>query len=375
MKVLQVCSVDFTLQHFLMPLIHAIELRQHQVIVACSDGPWARQAREGGLQVEEVPFSRHLLAVMKHVKAYFALVRLLRREKFDIVHVHTPVAAAIARIAAWRVGGSKVVYTAHGFYFHDEMLLVFRWFFIGIEWALGHFTDLLLTQSAEDGRDAERYHLCRGGVVRVIGNGVNPEIFFPSATLDEREILRSKYGIGNSDCIIVSVGRLVAEKGYRELLAAMAHVDGVLWLVGERLGSDHSGGVEEDLERALADPARAKRIRVLGHRNDVGAILRAADIFVLPSYREGMPRSIIEAMMTALPVIATDIRGCREEVIHNETGLLVAAKSVPGLVTALTKMVDSPLIRQKFGDAGRDRALRFYNETESLNFQLNVMGL
>lgn len=375
MKVLQVCAVDFTLHHFLMPLVHAIVSRQHQVVIACRGGPWASQVRNHGLRVEDIPFSRRLLAFKDHVRSYKILVRLLRREKFDIVHAHTPLAAAIARLAAWRVGGSRVVYTAHGFYFHDEMFWVFRWVFIGIEWFLGRFTHILLTQSEEDRRSAERYNLCKGGVISVIGNGVSPEKFKPSPRPQDRSLLRTEHGVSDNTCIIISVGRLVAEKGYRELLEAMAHVNGVLWLIGERLGSDHSSGLVEHLQKALVDPNLGPRIKLFGHREDVEVLLRAADVFVLPSYREGMPRSIIEAMMTGLPVVATDIRGCREEVIHNETGLLVPVGSVSALVCALSKMVENPSLRDTLGSAGRERALRFYNEERSLNLQMRIMGL
>ena len=121
MKILQVCAVDFTLYRFLMPLIHGLSQRDHDVVSVCADGPFVEKARAEGLRVETVPFSRSLGALWQHLRAYRTLVVLLRKEKVDIIHVHTPVAAAVGRLAARRMKVSKVVYTAHGFYFHEDM--------------------------------------------------------------------------------------------------------------------------------------------------------------------------------------------------------------------------------------------------------------
>ena len=123
------------------------------------------------------------------------------------------------------------------------------------------------------------------------------------------------------------MSRLVARKGYPELAAAMRDVpDAELWVVGERLASDRG----DDMAAMLRGAGLGDRLRMLGYRADVAAVLAAADIFVLPSYFEGLPMSVIEAMLTGLPVVATDVRGPREQVVPEVTGLLVPPREVLG---------------------------------------------
>jgi len=375
MKILQVCAVDFTLYHFLLPLVREIASRNHEVVVACADGEKAREIRLEGIRVESIPFSRRIGALRQHLRAYRALCVLLRRESFDLVHVHTPLAAAIGRLAAWRTGVPKIAYTAHGFYFHEKMQFWRRWFFLGIEWLLGQITDVLFTQAEEDAVTARRYSLCRGGVVEAILNGVNSEKFHPPSKEGERTKIRLQNGASAETCVIMVIGRLVAEKGYRELFQAIVEVEATLWVVGERLSSDHAQGIKSQIENVKHDPELNKKIRFLGQRNDVPKLLRAADIFVLPSHREGMPRSIIEAMMTSLPVVATDVRGSREEVVHDETGFLVPVRDKDALARSLAGLVRDPILRARMGAAGRARALRLFDERNVIARQMELLGL
>jgi glycosyltransferase involved in cell wall biosynthesis len=155
----------------------------------------------------------------------------------------------------------------------------------------------------------------------------------------------------------------------------MRSLEAYLWVAGERLASDHGDAVDPSLRALDRDPALKARVRLLGHRRDMPEVYRAADIFTLPSHREGMPRSIIEAMMTALPVVATDIRGSREEVVDNETGFLVPVGDAPALAQALGRLVRDPDLRQRFGAAGLARARALYNERAVLARQLELLGL
>ena len=375
MKILELCAVDFTLYHFLMPLIRGIASRDHEVVAACAEGARAAEVRTQGVRVEAIPFSRRILAFRQHLQSYRALSELLRREKFDIVHVHTPLAAAIGRLSAWSAGVPKVVYTAHGFYFHEHMRFWKRWFFVGMEWLLGRITDVLFTQAEEDASIARRYRLCRGGVIEAIHNGADPARFYPSCDPLEQEQMRVHNSTGADACVIVVVGRLVEEKGYRELLTAISEIDAILWVVGERLVSDHAKGIVADIERARNQAKLKQKVRFLGERTDVPEILRAADIFVLPSHREGMPRSIIEAMMTGLPVVATNIRGSREEVLHDHTGLLVPVRAPAALAEALERLVCDPALRTSMGVAGRAHALKVFDESRVVARQIELLGL
>ena len=178
MKICQLCAVDFTFYRFLLPLAQAEMQAGHEVVAVCADGALVPRLRDAGLRVETVAFSRRLLS-LDHVTAYAALVRLFRAERFDMVHVHTPIAAFIGRLAAARTGVSCIVYTAHGFYFHERMGRLKRFAFTALEWLAGRATHVLFTQAEEDAETARRLGLCRGGMIEAIGNGVDPGRFHP----------------------------------------------------------------------------------------------------------------------------------------------------------------------------------------------------
>lgn len=375
LKICQLCAVDFTLYHFLLPLMRAMRAEGHEIVGVCSDGPLLARVRREGLRVEAIGIVRGYNPI-EHWKTFRALLRFFRAERFDIVHVHTPVAALIGRIAARCAQVPTIVYTAHGFYFHDLMPVWKRMLFIGLEYLGGRFTDILFTQSAEDATIARRYALCRGGVIEPIGNGSDPDRFFP-VTVDDstRAALRRELGVDDGAPVIAMIGRLVAEKGYPELFEAMRKVDAQLWVIGERLKSDHAQPIDASIETVQRDPRLAARVRFLGYRSDVPALLRAADIFTLPSHREGMPRSTVEAMLSGLPVVATDIRGSREEVVDGETGYLVPLGDIDALADALQRLAADPNLRRRLGAAGRTRAIALYDESKIIARQLTVLGL
>jgi glycosyltransferase involved in cell wall biosynthesis len=367
MKICQLCAVDFTLYHFLLPLMRAQKAAGHEVVGVCSGGAWMHKVREQGFRTMPLAIARNLNP-LSHWQSYRRLVRLFRAERFDMVHVHTPIAALLGRLAAKRAGVPTIVYTAHGFYFHERMAPWKRALFIALEKWGGFYTDILFTQAEEDAASARRLGLCRGKVIEAIGNGVDPARFAPAEDGGAaRRRLRAELDTPEDAVVVMMTGRMVAEKGYPELFAAMAGQQAVLWAAGERLASDHAAPVD-----AAGLPPN---VRLLGHRSDVPDLLRAADIFTLPSHREGMPRSIIEAMMSGLPVIATDIRGSREEVVADETGLLVPVADKDALAAAIRKLSGDAELRARMGEAGRRRALDLYDEAKVIERQLTRLGL
>ena len=266
MKICQLCAVDFTLHRFLEPLMLAERDAGHEVVGVCADGPLLARVRDTGLRVETAPFSRDF-NLARHARAYRRLVALFRAECFDMVHVHTPVAGLIGRLAAWRAGVPRIVYTAHGFYFHERMAWPKRALFIALEWLAGRVTDVLFTQAEEDAETARRHNLCPDGVIEAIGNGVDVTRFAPATDGGAgRRALRESLDTPDAAVVVVCVGRLVAEKGYAELFEAIRDVDAHLWVVGERLASEHARSIDDAIAQAQADPSLALRLRLLGVR-------------------------------------------------------------------------------------------------------------
>ncbi len=366
MKIIEVTNVDFSLRHFLLPLMRGIRARGHEVIGVCADGPLLDEVRAEGFRLAPVAMARTLSPAAQW-RAFIALHRLFRAERPDLVHAHMPISGFLARLAARTAGVPRVAYTCHGFLFNQPGPRTRRLASLAMEWLAGRLTDVTMTVSTEEATDARRLGIARHAIG--IGNGRNPSTFRPDPAA--RAAVRAELGVPDSEVVVIAVSRLVRHKGYPELLASMREVPASLWVVGERLVSDRG----EDLEPCFAAANLGPRLRRLGYRTDVAALLAAADVFVLPSHFEGLPMSIIEAMLCGLPVVATAIRGPREQVVHDATGLLVPPATVAPLAHALTRLASDPMLRTRLGTAARARALALYDEAAIVSRTLDVLQL
>lgn len=366
-KVVEVTNVDFSLRHFLLPLMRAAQARGHEVLGVCADGPLLADVEAAGLRTAPLPMARSL-SPRAQWRALRAMVALFRAERPDMVHAHMPISGVLARLAARIAGVPRVAYTCHGFLFNQPGPPWRRALGLVAEWFGGRLTDITLTVSTEEAADARRLWIARRAVP--VGNGRDPARFRPDPAARAR--VRRALGVPEEAVVVVIVSRLVRHKGYPELLAAMRDVPGAeLWVVGDRLPSDHGA----DLEPLFAGSGLGSRLRRLGYRADVADVLAAADVFTLPSHFEGLPMSVIEAMLTGLPVVATAIRGPREQVVDGETGLLVPPATVAPLAAALRRLVADPALRARMGAAGRARAVALYDEAAVLARTLDLLGL
>jgi glycosyltransferase involved in cell wall biosynthesis len=263
-----------------------------------------------------------------------------------------------------------VAYTCHGFLFNQPGPGWRRGLALGLELMAGRITDTFLTVSEEEAADARRLRIHPRATA--VLNGRDPAVFHPD--LAARAAVRAELGSAPEACVVVVVSRLVRHKGHPELLLAMRDVpDAELWVVGDRLPTDHGESLDRDF--AFAEAALGPRLRRLGYRHDVARLLAAADVFALPSHFEGLPMSVIEAMLTGLPVVATDVRGPREQVVEGVTGLLVPPGEDEPLAEALRRLAADPALRARMGEAGRARALERYTEAKVLARTLDLLEL
>jgi glycosyltransferase involved in cell wall biosynthesis len=368
-KILFVANVDFALRHFLLPLMRGARARGHTVLGASVDGALLDQPRAEGFTILDVPFARSL-SPRANLRALAALRAAIREHRPDLVHAHFPISGLLARIAARAEGVPCTAYTCHGFLFNQPGPLWRRGLSLALEWVGGRMTDIFLTVSEEEARDARRLHIHPGATAAL--NGRDPDRFRPDP--EARAAVRAELGVAPGDCVITAISRLVRHKGYPELLRAMASVpNATLWVVGDRLASDHGADLEPEFDRAQA--ILGPRLRRLGYRHDTERVLAASDVFCLPSHFEGLPMSVIEAMLTGLPVVATEIRGPREQVVEGETGLLVPPHNVEPLAQALSRLAADPGLRARMGEAGRERALALYDERKVVERTLDLLGL
>jgi glycosyltransferase involved in cell wall biosynthesis len=204
--------------------------------------------------------------------------------------------------------------------------------------------------------------------VEAIGNGV---VISDFANIAEPAIQswRERLELPRDSVVIGTVGRLVAEKGYREFFYAASRVAASnpsvrVLVVGDVLTGDRDPFSATVVEMLASDQNLRDKVRFSGFTEDVPPLMQLIDVFVLASYREGMPRSIIEAMAAGKPVVASDIRGCREEVVDGVTGFLVPVRNVPALASRLDLLVKDSKLRRELGLAGCLRAQQLFDEAD-----------
>jgi glycosyltransferase involved in cell wall biosynthesis len=374
-RILQVATLDSTISAFLTPLIDALTAEGANVEMAARCGNASRGLKARGYVLHCTPFARRGLS-LSHLASLWRLWRLMRRGRYDAVHVHTPVAGVLGRVAARLARVPVVIHTAHGFYFHDRMPSIPRWALVLLEKVLGRTcTDFLFTVSREDHRTALRSGIIDSGRLRCLDSvGIDLQRFDAA---EAAPVTREALQLPPGEPIIVFVGRVVEEKGILDLIHAVKLLkdDGAclkLLVVGDTLPSDRAAGIQGKVRRLVTDSDLLEDVRFLGFRADVPSILRLADLLVLPSYREGMPVTILEAMAASRPVVATDVRGCREEVVDGETGWIVPPADPSALADAIGKLLAEPERARAMGRAGRRRAEKEYDQARVISEQLSV---
>ncbi|MEA2828884.1 MAG: hypothetical protein QOG43_3323 [Actinomycetota bacterium] len=331
--VLHIAAVEYSVRTLLLPQLAALARAGCTVRVACAPEGEAFHADLAPYRPVPLTFSRSLRPV-PITGALVRLAALVRRERPAAVHLHSPAAALPVRLLPRGLlpAGTRVLYTVHGFSHQwDEPMPARDRRLERLERMLAGRTDAILFQSAEDFTQAgARGYRSR---LRLIGNGVEDHWFSVPAPDPVREPLR-----------LLFVGRIVREKGVLELLEALARVPGVeLGVAGTEIPSERTGVLAE-ARREVSRLGLDGRVRFLGHvdADRMPAVVADHHALVLPSHREGMPRSLIEGLAAGRPCVATDIRGCRELVDDGVNGYLVPRSDPAALAGAIRRLAELP---------------------------------
>lgn len=363
-KICHVVSVDMTLKFLLFPLLKFLQSGGYDVCAVCSPGKWINDLRNKGIKIKEINITRKLLTPFSDLVALIKLINYFKKEKFDIVHTHTPKAGLLGRIAAKTAGVPIIIHTNHGFYFQDDSSLIKKRFFIFLEKIGAKFSNVIFSINKEDIETAVREKICAREKIIYSGDGISTEIFNPANFSgefigDERK----KIGVENDNRIIGFVGRLVKEKGILDLLEAFNIVKKqfpkiVLLIVGPAEPEKN-----DSINREMFNNSEIKDgVIFLGEKTNIERIYPLTDIFVLPSHREGLGLVLLEASAMEKPVIATDIRGCREAVDNGRTGILVPAKNPEKLAEAIGYFLSNPQKANDMGKNGRIRVVKEFDE-------------
>jgi glycosyltransferase involved in cell wall biosynthesis len=359
-RLLFVATVAVTVRHFLRPYADHFRSRGWWV-EAAANGLVGDPASESAFdEVHDLPLSRSVRDVGGLVRGWRAVGAAIRAARPDIVHVHTPIASFLVRLAVRRVPIAErplVVYTAHGFHFHAGGRRVANAVFLLAERVAGRWTDRLIVINDEDEQAARRHRLVPPDrLVHMPGIGLDTAAYAP-ASVDPTAVARYRHelGLGEASPYFVVVGEFSRNKRQADAIDALARLDhreAVLVLVG-------SGAGRPGLEALARERGVGDRVRFTGLIADVPAVLAGAVALVATSKREGLSRSVMEALALEVPVIASTARGNAELV--GEDGRLFTTGDVDALARAMDWFLDHRSEAAAMGHAGRQRMVEEYD--------------
>lgn len=314
MKILYITTVGTTMGFF-VPVIRELLDRGHQVDIACNEtaGSVSAVYRQWNCTVHPLSCSRYPWD-RGNWEAVEEIRNLVEANHYDIVHCHTPIVAACARLACRkaRKQGTKVFYTAHGFHFYKGAPLANWLIYFPVEWICAWWTDLLITINREDYNLARKWMAAKR-VEYVPGVGIDPEQFAPN--VGDRLSKRRELGISEDATVLLSVGELSVRKNHSVLLEAAAQLPQLQIVIAG------SGPLGDELQAQAERLGIEDRVRLLGYRKDVAQLCAMCDIFALPSWQEGLPVALMEAMASGKTVVCSRIRG-NTDLLGSDSALL-----------------------------------------------------
>lgn len=375
MKVLFFANTDWYLYNFRLPLACALRDLGHEVLLASPPGLYVDRLVEMGFRWVAVPMCRRSLNPIRELALLRRLSELVKLEQVDLVHGFTIKCSVYGSLAArWAARGEGRVVRINsiaglGYVFTSLDLkarLLRPIVRLLLKLAFGGRGGRVIVQNGDDREFVVRARLADSVQVRVIrGSGVDCERFNCSRFADRR----------NESFRVLLPARLLWDKGLGEYIEASRILKRDGRSVSVLLAGDPDPGNPAEVPLAtVRDWVDQGLVEWLGHVDDMAALFATVDVVVLPSYREGLPKSLIEAAACARPLVTTDVPGCREVVTDEVDGLLVPVRDAERLARAIARLQDDPHLRERLGNAARAKALAHFDERIVIAKTLEVYG-
>lgn len=347
MKILYITTIGRTM-NFFKKFIEELVQEGHMVDIACNNNistvPELYDelgCKIYSIQTSRSPFNKGNLYAIKQIRQF------VEKEKYDIVHCHTPIAAMCTRIACRqaRKKGTKVFYTVHGFHFYKGAPFLNWVIFYPVEWMCAKWTDVLITINREDYELAQKKMKAQK-IEYVPGVGIDTERFYN--TVIDKSKKRRELDIPEDAFLLLSVGELNTNKNHEIVIRALKEINNekIHYMIAGM------GDLEEKLKVLAKECNVDNRVHLLGYRQDVAELYKAADVFVFPSFREGLSVSVMESLASGLPVVCSKIRGNVDMVEDGVTGWNVNPRKKDDLIQAIKRVSDLSL-RSSCRDASR----------------------
>lgn len=361
-KVLMLASVASMIDQFNMQNIAILKGLGYEVDVAAnfeqgstssSDrmDKFKKELKDQNIDYYHIDFSRSVTNISKNIKAYNQIKKLMKENKYEFVHCHSPIGGVCGRLAA-KSTKTKSIYTAHGFHFYKGASIVNWTIYYPIEKILSYITDTLITINQEDYELAKRKMKAKN-IYYVPGVGVDTQKY-QQLEVDVYK-KREELGIPKDSTVLLSVGELNKNKNHEVIIRALAKIDNsnLYYVVAGR------GQLEEYLTNLAKELGVSDRVSLLGFRTDIFELYKSSDIFCFPSYREGLSVSLMEAMACGLPVICSNIRGNTDLIENNSGGFLCEPEDVNKFVEYVENIVNNDVLASKIASNNLKKIEKF----------------
>lgn len=354
-KILFVANIHKHFRAFHIPYIEYLKSEGYEVHVAANDPDTLvpEADKQFVLPINRNPFS------INNVKAISQLKKIISTEKYSLIHCHTAMGSVVARTAAkeFRKSGMlKVLYTAHGFHFYKGSPKLFWIIYYPMEKYLAKFTDGLITINKEDYDLAVKDKFQAKMILRTSGVGINTSKF-ENLSADDRIQIRKKNGYAEDTFIIIYIAEFINRKDHRFILDSIP-------LLKEKINNFKfvfagRGILQKGLEELAVDLKVNDYVDFLGFRKDIGELIIMSDIGVSVSKQEGLPMNVAEEMFAEKPVVATNIRGHVDLIVHNNSGFLFEQSNHQEFVKYIAELHDNSALRKRMASSSKEASRKF----------------
>lgn len=320
---------------------------------------YIEELKNKGVILHKVCFDRNPMG-RRNIRAYKELKSIVKNEKFELIHCHTPTASIITRLAARnaRKLGSVVMYTCHGFHFHNTSPKKNWILYYPIERFFSKYCDYIVTINREDYNRAETF---KAKNVRYIP-GVGVDIRRIRNTVVNKEAYKKEIGIPPDSIMLLSVGELIERKNHEVVIKALGRIkrNDIYYIICGK------GPLKKRLEECATECGVSDRVIFLGFRKDIPELCNTADISAFPSRIEGLGLAGIEAMAAGIPLVSSNVHGILDYVIDGETGYACSPDDVEAFASAINKLAVNPTLRESMRE-NCFKAVEPFEITNALN--------
>ncbi|MBM7709061.1 glycosyltransferase family 4 protein [Enterococcus lemanii] len=356
-------SVASMIDQFNMRNISILQELGYEVDVACNFETGSstsekqvkrliEELKEKNIGMYHIPIPRKLTTLNDLIKSFKETKKVSKTKKYDIVHCHSPIGGVIARqiFKDFRKKGTRVIYTAHGFHFFKGAPLKNWLIYYPIEKWYSKYTDTLITINKEDKKIAKE-KLSSKNLEYIPGIGIETK---KNIVFDKEKKLK-ELKISTQDIVLLSVGELNKNKNHEIVIKAISElqINNIQYIVCGK------GELDEKLNKLVADLNVSGKVKFLGFRNDIDEICMVSDLFIFPSYREGLSVALMEAMSFGLPVICSNIRGNIDLIDEGKGGYLQPPSDILEITKNLNKLLKNKQLRNRMGDYNKNKIREF----------------